>query len=70
MPLPRRRLLAWLAGLLVGTLPWRSAESGEVQPALANRGAPDPILLVDGWLLRQSDLEAFTDQQKPDRHDP
>jgi hypothetical protein len=48
----RRAALRSLLGLAVAALPWRTA---------AGRAGSDddPVRLVDGWLLRQSDLDAL-----------
>lgn len=48
----RRAALRGLLGLAIACLPWRTAG--------ARLTGDDPIRLVDGWLLRQSDLDALT----------
>ena len=70
MPLPRRRLLAWLAALLAGTFTRQAPIAAEPSPTRPDSGAADPVFLVDGWLLRQSDLEALANSQERHRHDP
>ncbi len=69
MPLPRRRLLSWLAALLAGTFTRQAPMAAEPSPKLRGSSTADPVLLVDGWLLRQSDLEALVDPQEQRRHD-
>ncbi len=70
MPLPRRRLLTWLAALLAGTFTRQAPMAAEPSPTLTGSGTADPVLLVDGWLLRQSDLEALVGPHDRRRHDP
>lgn len=69
MPLPRRHLLAWLAALLAGIFSRQSPVAAAPLPAPTGSSAPDRIHLVDGWLLRRSDLDHLA-SLKPLRHDP
>lgn len=61
MWLSRRTALVGLLGLAAGLLPWRR---GSARPSAA---ADDPILLVDGWIVRQSDLDALAALDRPHR---
>jgi hypothetical protein len=62
MRLSRR---SWLAGLVAGLLALRTGR----QAAAATPPDDDPILLVDGWILRRSDLDLLNDRQDR-RRDP
>jgi hypothetical protein len=59
MRLSRRSAVGGLLGLAAGLVPWRR---GSARPSAA---ADDPILLVDGWIVRQSDLDALAVIDRP-----
>jgi hypothetical protein len=60
MGLSRRSALGGLAGLLATLFSWRN---GTARPAVAD----DPIRLIDGWVLRQSDLDALATRDRQRR---
>lgn len=60
MRLSRRAALGGLIGLVAGLLPWRRGTARTVV-------ADDSIRLVDGWILRQSDLDTLVALDRQDR---